>query len=95
MSISISNEKAFIAENSSLKNENRVFKFTVEQLNYYNYSILEKMNDVSKDLKIKNSNNADVFPSVNATAVEFDTYSEAKAYVDEHNLVYEDPEYGE
>lgn len=39
--------------------------------------------------------NAEVFPSVNATAVEFDTYSEAKAYVDEHNLVYEKPEYGE
>lgn len=30
ISISVSNEKAFIAENSSLKNENRVFKFTVE-----------------------------------------------------------------
>ena len=23
------------------------------------------------------------------------TYSEAKAYVDEHNLVYEEPKYGE
>ena len=44
LSISVSNEKAFIAENSSLKEENRVFKFTVEQLNYYNDSILEKMN---------------------------------------------------
>ena len=32
ISVSIPNEKAFIAENSSLKNENRVFKFTVEQL---------------------------------------------------------------
>lgn len=53
LSISISNEKAFIAENSSLKNENRVFKFTVEQLNYYNDSILEKMNEVRKELKIK------------------------------------------
>ena len=30
-----------------------------------------------------------------AAAVEFDTYSEAKAYVDEHNLVYEEPKYGE
>ena len=30
-----------------------------------------------------------------ATAVEFNTYPEAKAYVDEHNLVYEKPEYGE
>lgn len=40
-------------------------------------------------------NNAEVFPSVNATAVEFDTYPEAKAYVDKHNLVYEEPKYGE
>lgn len=39
--------------------------------------------------------NAEVYPSVNPTAVEFDTYSEAKAYVAEHNLVYEEPEYGE
>ena len=50
------NQKAFIAENSSLKNENRVFKFTVEQLNYYSDSILQKMNDVRKELKIKDKN---------------------------------------
>ena len=56
LSISVSNEKAFIAENSSLKEENRVFKFTVEQLNYYNDSILQKMNDVRKELKIKDGN---------------------------------------
>ena len=56
LSISVSNEKAFIAENSSLKDENRVFKFTVEQLNYYNDSILQKMNDVKKELKIKDKN---------------------------------------
>lgn len=53
LSISVSNEKAFIVENSSLKEENRVFKFTVEQLNYYNDSILEKMNEVRKELNIK------------------------------------------
>ena len=95
MSLSVSNEKAFIAENSSFRDENMVFKFTVEQLNYYNDSILKKMNDVRKELKIKDGNNAEIFPAVNATAVEFDTYSEAKAYIDEHNLVYEEPEYGE
>lgn len=39
--------------------------------------------------------NAEVFPSVNDIGVEFDTYSEAKAYVDEHGLVYEEPKYGE
>ena len=53
ISVLMSNQKAFIAENSSLKNENRVFKFTIEQLNYYNDSILQKMNDVKKELKIK------------------------------------------
>ena len=52
----ISNQKAFIAENFSLKEKNRVFKFTVEQLNYYNDSILQKMNDVRKELKIKDKN---------------------------------------
>lgn len=53
LSTSVSNQKAFIAENSSLKEENRVFKFTVEQLNYYNDSILQKMNNVRKELSIK------------------------------------------
>ena len=56
ISVSMSNQKAFIAENSSLKEENRAFKFTIEQLNYYNDSILQKMNDVRKELKIKDSN---------------------------------------
>ena len=37
-------------------------------------------------------NNAEVFPAITAISAEFDTYSEAKAYVDEHNLVYEEPE---
>ena len=69
LSISVSNEKAFIAENSSLKDENRVFKFTVEQLNYYNDSILKKMNEVRKELKIKDFNNTKVFQAVNVIAV--------------------------
>ena len=56
ISVSMTNQKSFIAENSFLKEENRVFKFTVEQLNYYNDSILQKMNDVRKELKIKDNN---------------------------------------
>ena len=56
LSVLVSNQKASIAENSSLKDENRVLKFTVEQLNYYNDSILQKMNDVRKELKIKDKN---------------------------------------
>ena len=50
------NQKAFITENSSLKDESRAFKFTIEQLNYYNDSILQKMNNVRKELKIKDKN---------------------------------------
>ena len=56
ISVAMSNQKAFIAENSSLKEENRVFKFTMEQLNYYNDYILQKMNEVRKELKIKDKN---------------------------------------
>lgn len=55
LSISVSNEKAFMTENSSLKESNRVFKFTIDQLEYYNDSLLTKMNEVRKDLKIKDS----------------------------------------
>lgn len=54
--VSMTNQKAFITENSSLKEENRTFKFTIEQLNYYNDSILQKMNEVRKELKIKDKN---------------------------------------
>ena len=56
ISVSMTNQKAFITENSSLKEENRTFKFTIEQLNYYNDSILQKMNEVRKELKIKDKN---------------------------------------
>lgn len=56
ISISMSNQKAFVAENFSLKKENRIFKFTIEQLNYYNDSILQKIDEVRKELKIKNKN---------------------------------------
>ena len=41
-----SNQKAFIAENSALKDENIMFRLTVEQLKQYNDSILIKMNNL-------------------------------------------------
>lgn len=53
LSVSLANEKAFSAENSILKNESRVFQFRIEQLDYYNDSLLEQMNKVRKELKIK------------------------------------------
>lgn len=51
-----SNQKAFIFENNSLKTEAKVYKFTIDQLNYYNDSIIKKMNEVRKELNIKNNN---------------------------------------
>ena len=56
LDISKSNEKAFIIENSELKDQNRAFQFTVEQLEYFNDSLITKMNDVRKELKIKDDN---------------------------------------
>ena len=53
LSVSISNEKAYADENDILKDKNRVFQFTIDQLEYYNDSLLTKMNDVRKELQIK------------------------------------------
>lgn len=50
------NQKAFIEENSSLKEDQRVFQFTIDQLNYYNDSLLQEMNNIRKDLNIKDKN---------------------------------------
>ena len=53
LSISISNEKAFIVGNNGLKDQNRAFQFTVEQLEYFNDSLITKMNEVRKELEIR------------------------------------------
>lgn len=56
LSISIANEKALFADNDSLNNKGRTLQLTVEQLNYINDSIIIKMNEVRKELKIKDKN---------------------------------------
>lgn len=53
--VSVENIKAYDAELSGLKSENRVFKLTVGQLNYFNDSIIQEMNSVRKELGIKDS----------------------------------------
>lgn len=55
---SINNEKAYAAENSGLKESNRVFKLSIEQMEYYNDSLMLEMKKVAnengiKDRKIK------------------------------------------
>lgn len=51
--VSIENVKAYDMELSGLKDNNRVFKLTVEQLNYFNDSITKKLNESRKQLGIK------------------------------------------
>lgn len=50
---SIENIKAFDAELSGLKDDTRVYKLTIEQLNYFNDSIIKKIKVVQKELGIK------------------------------------------
>lgn len=51
------------------------------------YKVVHEGKQMVLPLK-REGDNAEVYPSVNATAVEFDTYEEAKAYVDAHGLEY-------
>ena len=53
LSYSIANEKAMFAEKDSLEKNNRVLYLTVEQLNFVNDSIIEKMNGIRNLLSIK------------------------------------------
>lgn len=48
------NNKAYYTEISNLKNECYMYKFTIDQLNYFNDSIVEKLKDAKEELKIKN-----------------------------------------
>lgn len=52
---SIENIKAYDSQLSGLNNSNKVFKLTIDQLNYFKDSILIKMNKVRKELNIKDS----------------------------------------
>ena len=53
LDIAKANEKAYYMQFDSLNTKNKLLNFTIEQLNYYNDSILNKMNDLRKELKIK------------------------------------------
>lgn len=53
--IAYENIKAYDAELSGLRGDTKVYKLTIEQLNYFNDSIIKKMNEVRKELGIKDS----------------------------------------
>lgn len=50
---SIENIKAYDSQLSGLNNSNKVFKLTIDQLNYFKDSVLIRMNEVRKELNIK------------------------------------------
>ena len=52
----ISNIKAFESENDRLVNNNMLFTYTIDQLNYSNDSLIQVLNDLRKELKIKDRN---------------------------------------
>lgn len=55
ISITANNQKTLLGMRDSLNTSNRVLKLTIDQLNYFNDSILNEMNKVRKELKIKDN----------------------------------------
>ena len=53
ISITANNQKILLGMRDSLNTSNRVLKLTIDQLNYFNDSILNEMNKVRKELNIK------------------------------------------
>lgn len=56
LDVSRANEKAYIISNSQLKDRERVFKMSIEQLEYMSDSLTKKIDAVRKELKIKDKN---------------------------------------
>lgn len=54
LDIAVNNNKAYAAENSALKSDNIVFKYRIEDMSHMNDSIIDKMLEVTEELKIKN-----------------------------------------
>ena len=54
LDIAVNNNKAYAAENSTLKSDNIVFKYRIEDMSHMNDSIINKMLKVTEELKIKN-----------------------------------------
>lgn len=53
LAIAVNNERAYMNQYSSLKEENKAFLLTLDALEYSNDSLVQKLNKVRKELKIK------------------------------------------
>lgn len=55
LSVAVQNEKAALNSNLKTNNDNIAYKLKVNQLNYYNDSLLTELNNVRKGMKIKDN----------------------------------------
>lgn len=69
LSYSIANEKAMFAERDSLEKNNRMLYLTVEQLNFVNDSIIEKMNGIRNLLNIKDKEIQELYYQLSTASV--------------------------
>ena len=66
--VSMHNNKAYEAERDSLRNNAVQFQFTVDQLNHSNDSLINKINDMRKQVKVKDKQISELqyFASMNS-----------------------------
>lgn len=81
------NMNAYDVENSHLKDRILVYQFTVDQLNYLKDSILVEMNNVRKELNIKDDN-IKILEYIASTASRTDTI-----YIRETDTIFREPDF--
>lgn len=81
------NMNAYDVENSHLKDKILLYQFTVDQLNYLKDSILVEMNNVRKELKIKDDNIRRL-EYIASTASRTDTI-----YIRETDTIFREPDF--
>ena len=66
--VAVNNNKAYEAERDSLKDNTIQFQFTIDQINHSNDSLVNKINDIRKQVKVKDKQISELqyFASVNS-----------------------------
>lgn len=66
--VAVNNNKAYEAERDSLKDNAIQFQFTIDQINHSNDSLVNKINDIRKQVKVKDKQISELqyFASVNS-----------------------------
>lgn len=95
-SIAVGNEKALLHRNTELRNDIGVLQLTVDQLSYFNDSLLTKLDSVRRELKIKDKElkymqyNKTTFEKTDSIVFLKDTIFRDKLHIDTtlHNKWY-------